>query len=126
MMTIIIGAVTADGDKSLDSQLIKSAGDSVDELSVGSVKVRPRGTQDGATTAGIEFRDCCQQGIEWDVGQLIVEQTGESIEQSKDLDSQLVRTCHGAVQGGIQRGGVPAGREDGESFHWLIGPSGAR
>ena len=46
-----------------------------------------------------------------------VEQAVEALDEPVDLDPQLVGAHDGAVDGGVQRGGVAAGRQNADAFH---------
>ena len=83
------------------------------------VDVVARRADERAALGRIELGNLLKERIQMDVRHARIEQAVEALDEPVDLDPQLVGAHDRAVDGGVQRGRVAAGREDADAFHRL-------
>ena len=81
------------------------------------IDVVARGADERAALGRIELRDLLKEGIQVHVRHLGVEQAIEALDESVDLDLQLIGAYDRAVNGGVERRSVASRGEDPDPFH---------
>ena len=81
------------------------------------IDVVARRADQRAALGRIQFRDRLKQRIQMHVRNARIEEAVESLDEAEDLDPELVGARDRAVNGGVERGRVAAGREDADAFH---------
>ncbi len=113
------GAVAAHADEAFDAEAVEAMGDRVQGLRVVGVDVGPRGPDEGAPARGVELRDLGVERVQVDVGDGVVEEAAEALDEAEDLDPALVGAHHRALDGGVERRGVATRRQDPDPLHSL-------
>ena len=81
------------------------------------VDVVARRADERAALGRIELGNLLEQRIQVDVRHARIEQAVEALDQPVDFNLELVGADDGAVDGGVQRRRVAAGRQDADAFH---------
>ena len=111
------GAITADADQTFDAQLLKPFFNDVELFLVVRVHIVSRGPQDGPSIGRVEFRDLLEERVERNVGEPLIVETVESLDEADDLQIEFIGAFHSPVNGGVQRGRVSACRQYSDAFH---------
>ena len=101
---------------------VQTRGDQVELVLLVRIDVVARRADERAALGRIELGDLLEQRIQVHVRHARVEQAVEALDEPEDFDAELVGAHDRAVDGGVQRGRVAAGRQDADAFHgWLPG-----
>ncbi len=110
-------AVAANADQAFNAKFPQAGDDLVKLLRLLGVNKIPGRTDERAALGRIEFGNFLKQRIEMDVRDARIEQAVETLDQADDFDLELVGAHDRAVDGGVERGSVAAGRENADAFH---------
>ena len=110
-------AVAADADQAVDLEPLEPVGDPGDGLQVVAVDVVARGPQDRPAQGRVELGDLLEQRVEVDVGDRVVQQAAEPLDDPEDLDPGLVGALDGAFDGRVEGRGVAPRGQDADPLH---------
>ena len=96
---------------------VQARRDEVELVLLVRVDVVARRADERAALGRIELGNFLEQRIQMDVRHARVEQAVEALDEAEDFDPQLVGAHDGAVNGGVERGRVAAGRQNADAFH---------
>ena len=110
-------AVAADADQPLDAELFQSVHNLIQLGVVVRIHEIARRANQRAALGRVHLRDFLEQRVEVDVGDALIEEAIEPFDEADDLDAQRAGADDGAMDGGVERGRVAAGGEDGDASH---------
>src|SRR5208283_3053729 len=93
-------------------------GDVIDGGTVLWIDIIPGRPDESPAAGAIQFGKAGEQGVKMDVRHARIEQAAEALDEAEDFDLALIGPRHRAVDGGVQGGGIPAGRQDADAFHF--------
>ena len=120
------GTVAADANEPLDAQLFQPRLDNVEVLLVFRIHIIAGRTDERAALGGVELGDFLKERVEMNVGDARIEQAVEPLDEPENLDLELVRPHHRAVDGRVQGGRVAAGGQNADAFHTVRTPARPR